>query len=114
HSKVMAWVAFDRAIKDAERFGFEAPLERWKSLRDRIHAEVCEKAYDPVRNTFVQAYGSRFLDASLLLIPELGFLPAGEPRVRGTVEAIEKTLLRDGLVLRYDTELTDEIGRAHV
>src|SRR5690606_13622789 len=108
HSKVMAWVAFDRAIKDAERFGCEAPLGRWKSLRDRIHAEVCEKAYDPVRNTFVQAYGSRFLDASLLLIPELGFLPADDPRVHGTVEAIEKTLLRDGLVLRYDTELTDD------
>lgn len=108
HSKVMAWVAFDRAIKDAECFGFEAPLADWKALREHIHAEVCERAYDPVRNTFLQAYGSRHLDASLLLIPELGFLPANDPRVHGTVEAIEKTLLRDGFVLRYDTEVTDD------
>lgn len=108
HSKIMAWVAFDRAIKDAERYGFSAPLEQWKSLRERIHAEVCQKAFDPERNTFVQAYGSKQLDASLLLIPELGFLPADDPRVRGTVEAVEKILLKDGFVLRYDTGETDD------
>ncbi len=108
HSKIMAWVAFDRAIKDAERYGFAAPLERWKALRARIHAEVCEKAFDRTRNTFVQAYGSHQLDASLLLIPELGFLPADDPRVHGTVEAVEKILLKDGFVLRYDTGETDD------
>lgn len=108
HSKIMAWVAFDRAIKDAEQYGFAAPLERWKALRERIHDEVCEKAFDPARNTFVQAYGSKQLDASLLLIPELGFLPADDPRVHGTIEAVEKTLLKDGFVLRYDTAETDD------
>jgi GH15 family glucan-1,4-alpha-glucosidase len=108
HSKIMAWVAFDRAIKDAERYGFKAPLDHWKALRARIHAEVCEKAFDRSRNTFVQAYGSKQLDASLLLIPELGFLPADDPRVHGTVEAVEKTLLKDGFVLRYDTGATDD------
>ncbi len=108
HSKIMAWVAFDRAVKDAEKYGFEAPLDRWKALRDRIHADVCEKAYDAARNTFVQAYGSEHLDASALLIPELGFLSADDPRVHGTIEAIESTLLKDGFVLRYDTEETDD------
>ena len=108
HSKIMAWVAFDRAIKDAEQYGFVAPLERWKALRDQIHTEVCEKAFDPARNTFVQAYGSQQLDASLLLIPELGFLHSDDPRVRGTIEAVEKTLLKNGFVLRYDTAETDD------
>lgn len=108
HSKVMAWVAFDRAIKDAEHFGYQCPLERWKTVRAQIHAQVCERAYDASRNTFVQAYGSKQLDASLLLIPELGFLPVEDPRVRGTVEAIESNLVRDGLVLRYDSELTSD------
>lgn len=108
HSKIMAWVAFDRAIKDAEEYGFAGPVEHWKALRERIHAEVCERAFDHSRNTFVQAYGSKQLDASLLLIPELGFLPADDPRVRGTVEAVEKTLLKDGFVLRYDTGETDD------
>jgi GH15 family glucan-1,4-alpha-glucosidase len=103
YSKVMAWVAFDRSIKSAEMFGLEGPLDRWRQVRADIHAEVCARAYDPARNTFVQAYGSPLLDASLLLIPALGFLPAKDPRVRGTVEAIERELLCDGFVLRYDT-----------
>jgi GH15 family glucan-1,4-alpha-glucosidase len=106
YSKVMAWVAFDRAIRSAERYGLVGPLDHWRALRDEIHAEVCERAYDPDRNTFVQAYGAKPLDASLLLIPEVGFLPASDPRVRGTVEAIERELLVDGFVLRYHTEQT--------
>jgi len=104
HSKVMAWVAFDRGIKDAEHDGLEAPLERWREIRTAIHAQVCELGFDAGRNTFVQAYGSAHLDASLLLIPQVGFLPADDPRVLGTIAAIEKTLLVDGLVMRYSTE----------
>ena len=106
YSKVMAWVAFDRAIKSAEMFGLAGPLDRWRLLRAEIHADICACAYDSERNTFVQAYGSRLLDASLLLIPAVGFLPVDDPRVRGTVEAIERELVVDGFVLRYDTELT--------
>ena len=108
HSKIMAWVAFDRGIRDAEAYGFKCALERWKKIRARIHAEVCEHGYDAKRNTFVQAYGSRQLDASLLQIPELGFLPPDDPRVLGTIRAIEQRLLRDGFVLRYDTTDTDD------
>jgi len=108
HSKIMVWVAFDRMIKDAEGYGFDAPLARWKALRERVHREVCERGFDPERNCFVQAYGSKQLDASLLLIPALGFLPADDPRVHGTVRAIERSLLHDGLVLRYDTAETDD------
>ncbi|HEY5264470.1 MAG TPA: glycoside hydrolase family 15 protein, partial [Steroidobacteraceae bacterium] len=104
HSKVMAWVAFDRAIKDAERYHLEGPVARWREVRDAIHAQVCEQGFDASRNTFVQSYGSPHLDASLLLIPQVGFLPHEDPRVRGTVEAIEKNLLVGGLVLRYSTE----------
>ena len=103
HSKVMAWVAFDRAIKDAENFGLDGPLERWRQVRDAIHAQVCAAGYDAQRNTFVQSYGSPHLDASLLLIPQVGFLPPDDPRVRGTVDAIERNLVVDGLVLRYST-----------
>jgi GH15 family glucan-1,4-alpha-glucosidase len=101
HSKVMAWVAFDRLIKDAEQFGFEGPVERWRSVRDEIHKEVCKKGFDKKRNTFVQSYGAPDLDASLLMIPLVGFLPVSDPRVAGTVEAIEKELLIDGFVARY-------------
>ena len=108
HSKVMAWVAFDRAIKSAEEFGLEAPLDAWRATRHRIHAQVCDRGFDARRNTFVQAYGSSALDASLLIIPKVGFLPPGDPRVQGTLAAIEKALLRDGLVLRYDTGMTDD------
>jgi GH15 family glucan-1,4-alpha-glucosidase len=89
-------------------FGLEGPLDRWRQRRAEIHAEVCERAYDPERNSFVQAYGSKLLDASLLLIPAVGLLPANEPRVRGTIEAIERDLLVDGFVLRYDTEQTTD------
>jgi GH15 family glucan-1,4-alpha-glucosidase len=104
HSKVMAWVAFDRGIKDAEQDGLEGPIDRWKKLRDKIHAEVCEKGFDRRANSFVQSYDSTHLDASLLLIPQVGFLPADDPRVLGTIAAIERNLLVDGLVLRYSTE----------
>ena len=103
HSKVMAWVAFDRAIKAVARTGREGPVQRWRELRRRIHAEVCKRGYDPVRQTFVQHYGAQNLDASLLLIPLVGFLPAKDPRVAGTVRAIERGLCVDGLVRRYDT-----------
>jgi GH15 family glucan-1,4-alpha-glucosidase len=103
HSKVMAWVAFDRAIKDAETFSLDGPVARWRQVRDAIHAEVCESGYDSERNTFLQAYDSPHLDASLLLIPQVGFLPPDDPRVRGTIAAIEHNLLVDGLVLRYST-----------
>jgi GH15 family glucan-1,4-alpha-glucosidase len=101
HSKVMAWVAFDRVVKAAERFGLEGPADRWRQVRDRIHAEVCAKGFDAGLNAFVQSYGAKDLDASLLMIPLVGFLPSEDPRVRGTVEAIEKHLMADGLVLRY-------------
>ena len=103
HSKIMAWVAFDRAIKDAEKEGLEGPVETWRELRDRIHAQVCDKGFDADRNTFVQSYESNFLDASLLLIPQVGFLAADDPRVIGTIAAVEKHLMVDGLVLRYST-----------
>ncbi|WP_257167001.1 glycoside hydrolase family 15 protein [Bradyrhizobium sp. SRS-191] len=101
-SKVMTWVAFDRAIKSAERFNLEAPLERWRRLRETIHRDVCEKGYDPEIGSFVEAYGSQMLDASLLLLPAVGFLPCSDPRIRGTIAAIEQHLLRDGFVLRHD------------
>jgi GH15 family glucan-1,4-alpha-glucosidase len=104
HSKVMAWVAFDRAVKDAERCGLDGPLARWREARDTIHAQVCAEGYDAKRNTFVQFYGSSHLDASLLLIPQVGFLPPDDSRVRGTIAAIERHLMVDGLVLRYSTE----------
>ena len=104
HSKVMAWVAFDRVIKDAERDGLEAPLERWRAVRDEIHAEVCARGFDRRRNSFVQSYESPHLDASLLLIPQVGFLPPDDPRVLGTIAAIERELVVEGLVLRYSTE----------
>jgi GH15 family glucan-1,4-alpha-glucosidase len=103
HSKVMAWVAFDRAIKDAEQGGLEGPIDRWRQLRDAIHAQVCEKGFDARNNTFVQAYDTKFLDASLLLIPQVGFLPADDARVLGTIAAIERKLMLNGLVLRYST-----------
>lgn len=103
HSKVMAWVAFDRAIRSAEEFGLNGPLDHWREIRDTIHREVCTHGFDQSRNSFVQSFGDVSLDASLLLIPLVGFLPADDPRVRGTVAAIERELLRDGLVVRYDT-----------
>ena len=108
HSKAMVWVAFDRGIKSAEQFGLPAPLERWRALRARVHNEVCEKGFDPEIGAFVQSYGSRQLDASLLLLPLVGFLPASDARIRGTVEAIERHLMVDGFVLRYDPGKTDD------
>ncbi|NDZ75380.1 glycoside hydrolase family 15 protein [Streptomyces sp. SID10362] len=106
HSKVMTWVALDRAVRTLEahpELG-GGDLDGWRALRDEVHREVCEKGYDPVRNTFTQYYGSRELDASLLLVPRVGFLPPDDPRVVGTVDAIGAELTRDGLVRRYSTE----------
>ena len=103
-SKVMVWVAFDRAVQMATRHGFDAPLDRWTALRDQVHAEICAKAVDPARGCFTQSYGSTGLDASLLLIPQVGFLPWDDARVVATVAAIEQDLLVDGFVLRYRTE----------
>jgi GH15 family glucan-1,4-alpha-glucosidase len=104
-SKVMAWVAFDRTLRDAERFRCDdSLLARWRAVRDRIHAEICRYGFDADRNTFTQSFGAPELDASLLLIPTLGFLPPGDPRLVGTLAAIERELVADGLVLRYPTE----------
>jgi GH15 family glucan-1,4-alpha-glucosidase len=108
YSKVMAWVVLDRAVKLAERFELEAPLERWRQVRDEIHAEVCERGYDPERNTFTQYYGSKELDASVLNIPLVGFLPGDDERVTGTIDAVWKELGRDGFVSRYSTAETDD------
>jgi GH15 family glucan-1,4-alpha-glucosidase len=101
HSKMMAWVAFDRAVRDAEDYGLPGPVDRWREHRQRIHEEVCAKAFDAERNTFVQYYGATELDASLLMMPLVGFLPVSDPRVQGTIAGIEKELLRDGFVRRY-------------
>ncbi len=103
HSKVMAWVAFDRAVRGIEEFGLEGPIDRWRALRDTMHREICAAGFDGKINSFVQHYGSRELDASLLLLPLVGFLPHDDPRIRGTVAAIEKRLVVDGFVRRYET-----------
>ncbi len=110
HSKVMAWVAFDRAVKAIEQLGRPGPLDRWRRLRDAIHDEVCREAFDPKRGTFTQSYGSSALDASLLQIPLVGFLPPSDARVVGTVKAIERELCQGGLVLRYRTDDCDVDG----
>lgn len=101
-SKVMTWVAFDRGIKSAETFGFKAPLLHWHALREAIHRDVCNKGFDAEENAFVESYGSKLLDASVLLLPAVGFLPPSDPRIRGTIAAVEKCLMRDGFVLRHD------------
>ncbi|HEX6920326.1 MAG TPA: glycoside hydrolase family 15 protein [Actinomycetes bacterium] len=103
HSKVLAWVAADRAVRSVEEAGLDGPVDRYRALREEIHRDVCEKAYDAQRNTFTQHYGSKELDAALLLIPQLGFLPAEDERVRGTLRAIQADLVEDGFVRRYDT-----------
>lgn len=108
HSKVMAWVAVDRTIKLIESGDADGPLERWRELRDDIHRDVCERGYDKERNTFTQSYGSRELDAALLLIPRVGFLPPDDPRVIGTVDAIRADLGHDGFLRRYDSEEDDD------
>jgi GH15 family glucan-1,4-alpha-glucosidase len=102
----MAWVAFDRAVKAIERFGLDGPIDRWRAAREQVHAEVCERGFDSGIGAFVQSYGSKMLDASLLMMPLVGFLPPTDPRIRGTVEAIERTLVRDGFVMRYETDRT--------
>ncbi|HEX9379837.1 MAG TPA: glycoside hydrolase family 15 protein [Gaiellaceae bacterium] len=101
HSKVMAWVAFDRGVQAVERFGRTGPVERWRRIRSEIHHEVSERGFDVEINSFTQSYGSKLLDASLLIIPLVGFLPADDTRMVGTVAAIERDLVRDGLVYRY-------------
>ncbi len=101
HSKVMAWVAVDRAVKAIERCRLDGPLDRWRALRETIHEQVCREGYDASRETFVQYYGGTSLDGSLLMIPLVGFLPALDPRVQGTLRAIERELTVDGLVMRY-------------
>lgn len=107
-SKVMTWVAFDRGIKSAETFGFKAPLLHWRALRDAIHRDVCHRGFDVEENAFVESYGSKLLDASLLLLPAVGFLPASDPRICGTVAAVEKYMMRDGFVLRHDPREVSE------
>jgi GH15 family glucan-1,4-alpha-glucosidase len=104
HSKVMAWAGLDRAVQAVERFGLEGPVVRWQALRQDIHDQVCAQGYDQGRGTFTQSYGSEGLDAALLLIPQVGFLPWDDPRVIGTVEAVQRELVEDGFVLRYRPE----------
>ena len=107
-SKVMAWVAFDRAAKIAEQPGrTELPIDRWRKLADQVKAEVCEKGFDAEKNSFVQYYGSDQLDSSLLMLARVGFLPPSDPRIIGTVEAIQRELMVDGFVLRYPTSDDD-------
>lgn len=101
-SKAMCWMAFDRGIKTAEQLGYEAPVARWRAVRDEIHADACTRGFDSANNTFTACYGQPYLDASLLLLPALGFLSADDARIIGTVAAIEKHLMRDGFVLRHD------------
>ncbi|MDO9411277.1 MAG: glycoside hydrolase family 15 protein [Pseudolabrys sp.] len=108
HSKVMAWVAFDRAIKSAESHNLPGPIDDWRAIRTQIHADVCARGYDAGLGYFVRAYGSKELDASLLLLPALGFLPPEDPRIRRTVEAVERDLMSGGLLLRYDTSTADD------
>jgi GH15 family glucan-1,4-alpha-glucosidase len=108
HSKVMAWVAVDRAIEAVERYGVDGPVERWRELRRKIHQDICRHGYDHKLGAFTQSYGSGNLDASLLMIALVGFLPPSDPRVRGTVEAIGRELMQDGFIRRYHTHETDD------
>jgi GH15 family glucan-1,4-alpha-glucosidase len=109
HSKVMAWVAFDRAVKTVEKFGFEGEVARWRQKRDRIHDEVCARGFSREKQSFVQEYDQERLDASLLMLPLVGFLPANDDRVAGTVRAIERELMVDGFVLRYNPEKSEHV-----
>ncbi len=104
HSKVMAWLAFECGIRDAEKYNFDAPVEKWRATREEIHRAVCEQGFSTKKNSFTQSFGSDELDASLLLIPRTGFLPIDDPRVTGTIAAIERELFVDGFVLRYRSE----------
>jgi len=109
HSKVLAWVAFDRAVQTVERLGLEGPVDRWRRLREEIHREVCREGFNKELNSFTQSYGSDELDASTLLIPIVGFLPPHDPRVVGTIEAIQRDLTRDGFVERYATRAQNQV-----
>jgi GH15 family glucan-1,4-alpha-glucosidase len=113
HSKVMAWAAFDRALADMKQYGLPGPVARWTKLRDDIHADICANGFDRVRNTFVQYYGGTEVDASLLMLVQVGFLPPADPRIKGTVAAVERDLLVDGLVMRYRTLPTLENKPPH-
>src|SRR5262249_38598765 len=108
YSKSMAWVAFDRAIKSAEHFDLGGPVGRWRRLRRQIHSDICAHGFDPELGSFVRSYGSKLVDASLLLLPAVGFLPAQDFRIVGTIELITHRLVQDGLVRRYDTTQTDD------
>src|SRR5262249_19802777 len=108
HSKVMAWVALDRGVRSVERYGLPGPADRWRKARDEVHAEICGRGFDKTLNSFVQSYDTTLLDASMLMLPLVGFLPATDPRMVGTVAAIEKHLLHDGFVQRYDTSRSDD------
>jgi GH15 family glucan-1,4-alpha-glucosidase len=108
HSKVMAWAGVDRAVRAATHHRLDGPVDRWRALRDHIHDDVCRRGYDPERNTFTQSYGSRALDAALLLIPRVGFLPSDDARVIGTVDAVQAELCRDGFLRRYDPDTSDD------
>jgi GH15 family glucan-1,4-alpha-glucosidase len=108
----MAWVAFDRGARLASEFGLQGPMERWSEIAREIHTEVCSKGYDAELGSFVQSYGSKWLDGSLLLIPTTGFLPIEDPRIVGTIRAVEKRLLADGFVMRHDPAEI-ETGLAH-
>ncbi|WP_282693311.1 glycoside hydrolase family 15 protein [Streptomyces sp. CC208A] len=110
HSKVMAWTGFDRAVRTVRHHGLPGPAGHWASVRDEIHREVCSRGYDAERNTFTRSYGSRELDAALLLLPRVGFLPWTDPRVRGTVDAVRRELSEDGLLLRYRLDTGDGDG----
>src|SRR4029453_8033117 len=109
HSKLMAWVAADRAVKAVQEFDLAGPVDRWIDLRDTIRKDILEKGYDKERRTFTQFYGSEELDAALLMVPLVGFLPATDERVVGTVEAIERNLLQDGFVQRYTQHLDTDV-----
>lgn len=104
HSQAMIWAAFDRAVRAVEEHDLDGPVDDWRRLRDRVHAEVLEKGFDPDRGTFVQHYGTGAVDASLLMLPQIGFIAGDDPRMLGTIEAVERDLMRDGLLLRYRTE----------
>jgi GH15 family glucan-1,4-alpha-glucosidase len=108
YSKMMAWVAFDRAVRLAEQLHYDGPVEKWKTIRDTIHGEICANAFNQEKSSFMQAFGSDQLDAALLQMPLVGFLPGSDPRVKGTVEAIERELMPDGLVQRYKTTHVDD------
>jgi len=109
HSKLMVWVAFDRAVRTVEEFGLGGPVEHWRKVRSEVFAEICAQGFDPVLGSFVQSYGSRAVDASLLLLPLMGFLPPDDPRILGTVAAIERELMADGgLLLRYRPDASVE------